>query len=108
MLGLKIPKDEPVIAIRIPGKAIKNERLPSGREHGANNQWLMGATTPYGHLELITDRVNMAGIPGTSPSDSAPTVEILGEHGAGVPVYPGNFREIGDRLIAIQAMQAQK
>lgn len=108
VLGLKPLKGQILLHIWIPPQAINNERIPSGKENGANEFWLMGATTPYGHLEIITDRVNMAGIPGTDPNHTAPIVRILGEHGVGVSVYPGNYQDIGEHLIAISAMLAQK
>jgi hypothetical protein len=108
VLGLTAFKSQILLHISIPPKAIKNERLPSGREHGANDQWLMGGTTPYGHLELITDRVNMAGIPGTDPKETAPTVRILGERGEGMVVYPGNYLNMGETVIEMQKMDAQK
>lgn len=108
VLGLPIFKGQILLDIFIPPKAIKNERLPSGREHGANDEWLMGGTTPYGHFELITDRVNMAGIPGTDPNETAPTVRILGERGKGKAVYPGNYLSIGKTVIEMAEVDAQK
>ena len=94
--------------IWIPPKAIINERPPSGKEHGATDLWRSGGTTPYGHFELITDRVNMAGIPGTDPKETAPTVRILGERGEGMVVYPGNYLNMGETVIEMQRMDAQK
>jgi hypothetical protein len=108
VLGLSAFSSQTLLHIYIPPKAIRNERLPSGREHGANHRWLMGGTTPYGHLELITDRVNMAGIPGTDPNETAPTVRILGERGQGVTAYPGNYLSIGKTLIEMAEADTQK
>ena len=108
VLGLTYFKGQILIDVWIPPKAIRNERPPSGKEHGANNKWLMGGTTPYGHYELITDRVNMAGIPGTDPNETAPTVRILGERGKGIAVYPDNYLNIGNTVIKMLEADAQK
>ena len=108
VLGLQGYGEDILLEISVPPGGIKNARPASGKENGANQEFLLGATTPFGHLEIVTDRVNMAGIPGTDPNGTAPTVRILGKHGEGVPVYPENYRDIGERLIAIFAMQEQK
>jgi hypothetical protein len=97
----EISYDNLLIAIEIPYGARKNERLGSGRENGATDLWLTGGTTPYGHIEIITDRINMAGLPGTDPAKTAPTVRILGKHGKDVAAYPGNFNAIGYHMDAI-------
>ena len=68
----------------------------------------MGGTIPYGHFELITDRVNMAGIPGTDPNETAPTVRILGQRGKGIVAYPGNYLSVGKTVIEMAEVEAKK
>lgn len=108
VLALKEFAGEIVVHLSIPPLAIKNPRLASGNEQGATDEWRVGATTPYGHLEIISDRVSMAGIPGSDPNKTAPTVQLLGKYGEGVPVYPGNYREVGDWLIALLERLARR
>jgi hypothetical protein len=97
-----------LVHIKIPPLAVKNPRIASGNEHGANHLWLFGASTPMGHTELISDRVNLAGIPGTEPNDTAPTVRILGPRGKGIAVNPANYLDIRDRLIAFESSGAKE
>lgn len=97
-----------LVHIKIPPKAIKNPRIASGNEHGATHLWLFGAAIPMGHLELISDRVSLSGIPGTDPKETAPTVRILGPRGKDILVTYDNYLDIRDRLLAFEISDAKE